>query len=122
MFVIKRSLKLNNNEATLMAKHAGFRRVVFNFGLSLRTRMYSDGKLSDSKAIDKVKKVLTNHVKKQPEFAWMNSGLAESTKTLLLTLKMRLVDIVPGKQVIQNSLAVAMVNLLQSIHPMEKFC
>jgi hypothetical protein len=34
--------------------------------------MYSEGKLSDSKAIDEVKKVLTNHVKKQPEFAWMN--------------------------------------------------
>ncbi|MDP8933425.1 MAG: helix-turn-helix domain-containing protein, partial [Cyanobacteriota bacterium] len=34
MFAIKRALKLNNNEATLMAKYAGFRRVVFNFGLS----------------------------------------------------------------------------------------
>lgn len=35
MFAVKRALKLNNNEATLMARHAGFRRVVFNFGLSL---------------------------------------------------------------------------------------
>jgi hypothetical protein len=35
MFAIKRSLKLNNREATLMAKHAGWRRVVFNMGLSL---------------------------------------------------------------------------------------
>ncbi|MEG4573818.1 hypothetical protein QUA56_14150 [Microcoleus sp. N3A4] len=25
MFAVKRSLKLNHNEATLMAKHAGFR-------------------------------------------------------------------------------------------------
>ena len=72
MFAVKRALKLNNNEATLMAKHAGFRRVVFNFGLSLRTQMYSEGKLSDSKVIGEVKKVLTNHLKKQPEFAWMN--------------------------------------------------
>jgi putative transposase len=72
VFAIKRALKLNNNEATLMAKHAGFRRVVFNFGLSLRTQMYSEGKLSDSKVINEIKKVLTNQVKKQPEFAWMN--------------------------------------------------
>ncbi|MCC3412173.1 MAG: helix-turn-helix domain-containing protein, partial [Microcoleus sp. PH2017_29_MFU_D_A] len=36
MFAVKRALKLNNTEATLMAKHAGFRRVVFNMGLSLR--------------------------------------------------------------------------------------
>ena len=47
MFAVKRALKLNNNEATFMAKHAGFRRVVFNFELSLRTQMYSEGKLSD---------------------------------------------------------------------------
>jgi len=72
MFAVKRSLKLNNNEAALMAKHAGFRRVVFNFWLSLQTQMYMGGKLSDWKAIAEFKKVLTNHVKKQPEFAWMN--------------------------------------------------
>ena len=69
MFALKRALKLNNNEATLMARHAGFRRVVFNFGLSLRTQMYSEGKFTDSKVINEVKKVLTNYVKKQPEFA-----------------------------------------------------
>jgi hypothetical protein len=28
-FAVKGALKLNNREATLMAKHAGFRRVVF---------------------------------------------------------------------------------------------
>ncbi len=87
MFAVKRSLKLNTNEATLMAKHAGFRRVVFNFGLSLRTRMYSDGKLSDSKAIDKVKKVLTNHVKKQPEFAWMNQLSSRVYQNAFIDLK-----------------------------------
>jgi putative transposase len=37
MFAIKRSLKLNNREATLMPKHAGLRLVVFNMGLSLQT-------------------------------------------------------------------------------------
>ncbi|WP_333067868.1 MULTISPECIES: helix-turn-helix domain-containing protein [unclassified Microcoleus] len=68
MFGVKRSLKFNNNEATLMAKHVGFRRIVFNFGLSLRTQIYSEGKLSDSKVLNEVKKVLTNHLKKQPKF------------------------------------------------------
>ena len=87
MFAIKRALKLNNNEATLMAKHAGFRRVVFNFGLSLRTQMYSEGKLSDSKVIDQVKKVLTNHVKKQPEFAWMNQLSSRVYQNALIDLK-----------------------------------
>ena len=68
MFAIKRSLKLNNREATLMAKHAGFRLIVFS-GLSLRTQMYDRVKLSDSKVINELKKVLTNHVKKQGGFA-----------------------------------------------------
>jgi putative transposase len=69
MFAIKRSLKLNNREATLMAKHAGLRRVVFNMGLSLQRRMYGRVKLSDSKVINELKKVLTNHIKKQGGFA-----------------------------------------------------
>ena len=87
MFAVKRALKLNNNEATLMAKHARFRRVVFNFGLSLRTQMYSEGKLSDSKAIGEVKKVLTNHLKKQPEFAWMNQLSSRVYQNALIDLK-----------------------------------
>jgi len=69
MFAIKRSLKLNNREATLMAKHTGLRQVVFNIGLSLRTQMYGRVKLSDSKVINELKKVLTNHLKKQGGFA-----------------------------------------------------
>ncbi|MEG3936333.1 MULTISPECIES: RNA-guided endonuclease TnpB family protein [unclassified Microcoleus] len=87
MFAVKRALKLNNNEATLMAKHAGFRRVVFNFGLSLRTQMYSEGKLTDSKVLNEVKKVLTNHVKKQPEFAWMNQLSSRVYQNALIDLK-----------------------------------
>ncbi len=70
-----------------MAKHAGFRRVVFNFGLSLRTQMYSEGKLSDSKVSGQVKKVLTNHVKKQPEFAWMNQLSSGVYQNALIDLK-----------------------------------
>lgn len=71
MFAIRRALKLNNLEATRMSKHAGFRRVVYNMGLSLRTQMYGETQLSDAKVIAGIKKVLTNHVKKRPEFAWM---------------------------------------------------
>src|SRR4028118_254048 len=70
-----------------MAKHAGFRGVVFNFGLSLRTQMYSEGKLSDSKVINEIKKVLTNHVKKKPEFAWMNQLSSRVYQNALIDLK-----------------------------------
>ena len=87
MFAVKGALKLNNNEATLMAKHAGFRRAVFNLGLSLRTQMYSEGKLSDSKALGDVKKVLTNHLKNQPEFAWMNQLSSRVYQNALIDLK-----------------------------------
>jgi len=86
MFAIKRSLKLNNREAT-MAKHAGLRRVVFNMGLSLQTRMYDRVKLSDSKVINELKKVLTNHVKKQPGFAWMNQVSSRVYQKALIYLK-----------------------------------
>ncbi len=87
MFAIKRALKLNNKEATLMAKHAGFRRVVFNFGLSLRTQMYGEGKFTDSKVLNEVKKVLTNHVKKKPEFDWMNQLSSRVYQNALIALK-----------------------------------
>jgi putative transposase len=87
MFAIKRSLKLNNREATLMAKHAGLRRVVFNMGLSLQTRMYGRVKLSDSKVINELKKVLTNHVKKQGGFAWMNQLSSRVYQNTLSELK-----------------------------------
>jgi putative transposase len=87
MFAITRSLKLNNREATLMAKHAGLRRVVFNMGLSLQARMYGRVKLSDSKVINELKKVLTNHVKKQPGFAWMNQLSSRVYQKALIDLK-----------------------------------
>jgi len=87
MFAVKRALKLNNAEATLMAKHAGFRRVVFNFGLNLRTQMYGEGKFTDSKILNEVKKVLTNYVKKQPEFGWMNQLSSRVYQNALIDLK-----------------------------------
>src|SRR4028118_1084434 len=87
MFAVKRALKLNNAEATLMAKHAGFRRVVFNFGLNLRTQMYGEGKFTDSKILNEVKKVLTNYVKKHPEFDWMNQLSSRVYQNALIDLK-----------------------------------
>ena len=86
MFAIKRALKLNNREATLMAKHAGFRLIVFS-GLSLRTQMYGRVKLSDSKGINELKKVLTNHVKKQPGLAGMNQLSSRVYQNALIDLK-----------------------------------
>jgi putative transposase len=86
MFAIKRALKLNNREATLMAKHAGFRLVVFS-GLSLQTRMYGRVKLSDSKVINQLHKVLTNHVKKQPGLAGMNQLSSRVYQKALIDLK-----------------------------------
>lgn len=87
MFALKRSLKLNNKEATLMAKHAGFRPVVFNLGLSLRTQMYGERQFTDSKVINEFKKVLTNYVKKQPEFDWMNQLSSRVYQNALIDLK-----------------------------------
>jgi putative transposase len=86
MFAIKGALKLNNRKATLMAKHAGFRLVVFS-GLSLRTQMYGRVKLSDWKGINQLKKVLTNHVKKQPGLAGMNQLSSRLYQNALIDLK-----------------------------------
>jgi putative transposase len=87
MFAIKRALQLNNREATLRAKHAGLRRVVFNMGLSLQTRMYGRVKLSDSKMINALKRFLTNNVKKQGGFTWMNQLSSRVYQNTLIDLK-----------------------------------
>ena len=87
MFAIKRSLKLNNREATLMATYAGLRRVVFNVGLSLQTRMYGHVKLSDSTVINELKKVLTNHIKKQGGFDWMDQVFSRVYQNASIDLK-----------------------------------
>ena len=70
-----------------MAKHAGLRLVVFKMGLSLRTQMYGRVKLGDSTVINELKKVLTNHVKKQPGFAWMNQVSSGVYQKALIDLK-----------------------------------
>ncbi len=49
--------------------------------------MYSEGQFTDSKVLNEVKKVLTNHVKKQPEFAWMNQLSSRVYQNALIDLK-----------------------------------
>ena len=74
MFSLKRELKLNNKEKTLMAQHPGFSRFVYNYGLALMRMIdHQEIKGSSSKKIDTIKKLFTNYTKKQPEFAWCNN-------------------------------------------------
>lgn len=73
MFAIKRELKLNNKEKTLMAKHAGYSRWIYNYGLSIMDDLdHKTYKGSSSKKISLIKKILTNYTKKQPEYSWTN--------------------------------------------------
>ncbi len=72
MFAIKRELKLNNKQQTLMAKHSGFSRLVYNYGLSLYSQLdHNEFKGVATKKIGAIKKVLTNYTSTKPEFAWM---------------------------------------------------
>jgi len=63
---IRTKLKLNNTQATLMAKHAGYSRWVYNWGLRLWSEGYKDGLKPSANVL---KKLFTNHVK--PLFPWM---------------------------------------------------
>lgn len=68
-----------------MAQHAGFSRLVYNYGLSLFWQSVWGGcKASDSKRLQAIKKCLTNVTKKRSEFAWMNNL---SSKVYQSTLK-----------------------------------
>lgn len=60
-------LKLNDRQATLMAKHAGYARFVFNWGLRLWRSAYEEGLKPN---INSIKKVFTNYVK--PQYPWMS--------------------------------------------------
>jgi putative transposase len=64
---IKTKLKLNNYQVTLMAKHAGFSRWVYNWGLRLWSEGYKEGLKPSANTL---KKLFTNHVK--PQFSWMS--------------------------------------------------
>ena len=73
MYAIKLELKLNNKERSLLAGCAGFKRVVYNFGLDLlRNSWQFEGiKASDCKRLVAIKKILTNDVMSRPEYGWM---------------------------------------------------
>lgn len=75
MYAIKRELKLNNKEKSLMCGIAGFKRFVYNYCLDLLRASWSfeDIKASDSKRIDTIKKVFTQFTMQKPEFAWMKN-------------------------------------------------
>lgn len=64
---IKTKLNLNNYQVTVMAKHAGFSRWVYNWGLRLWSEGYKEGLKPSAHAL---KKLFTNHVK--PQFSWMS--------------------------------------------------
>ena len=65
---VKTKLKLNNCQSTLMAKHAGFARWVYNWGLRLWREGYLEGLKPSANTL---KKLFTNYVK--PHFLWMST-------------------------------------------------
>ncbi len=82
MYALKLELKLNNKERSLMARCAGYARFVYNYGLNMingtqaMTKINKRGQefsLSYNQPINEAKKVFTNYVKKQPEYAWTHN-------------------------------------------------
>jgi len=73
MYAIKREVKLNNKEASLMRGIAGFKRYVYNYCIDLLVGSwkFEDIKVSDSKRIDAIKKIFTQVTMQKPENAWM---------------------------------------------------
>ena len=71
MYAIKLELKLNNKQRSKLAGCAGFKRVVYNFGLELVKQSWSfdDIKAGDAKRIDAAKKILTNEVMQLAEYS-----------------------------------------------------
>jgi putative transposase len=75
MYSLKLELKLNNKECSKLAGCAGFARFVYNFGLSMLTSSwgFEEIKAGDSKRLSAIEKVFTNHVKTNPDYAWMKN-------------------------------------------------
>lgn len=75
MYAIKRELKLNKVETSLMRGNAGFKREVYNFGLDLIKASwgFAEIKATDGKRIDTIKKVFTQVTMQKPEYAWMRN-------------------------------------------------
>lgn len=82
MYALKLELKLNNKERSILAQCAGYARFVDNYGLNMvngtscLTKVNKRGQqvnYSYKQRINEAKKVFTNYVKKQPEYAWTNN-------------------------------------------------
>jgi putative transposase len=88
MFAIKRELKLNKVETSLMRGCAGFKRFVYNFGLELLTTswQFEDIKKSDNKRIDAIKKILTGMMD-EPEYQWMRKYPSTIYQSAFIDLK-----------------------------------
>ena len=73
MYSLKRELKLNNKEVSLMRGCSGFKRWVYNWALSVikASWEFESVKATDSTRIDAAKKVFTNLVMQYPEHKWM---------------------------------------------------
>lgn len=73
MYAVKRELKLNNKERSLMRGIAGFKRFVYNYALDLITASWDfyGIKAGDSKRLDAIKKVLTQVTMRKSEYGWM---------------------------------------------------
>ncbi|XWK90703.1 MAG: transposase [Phormidium sp.] len=89
MYAIKRELKLNNKEISLMRGMAGFRRFVYNFGLDMLVGSWSfEGvNLSDSTRIDSIKQVFTQVIMKTPEYAWTKQYPSTGYQSAFIDLK-----------------------------------
>ena len=72
MFAVKRELKLNKVETSLLRGNAGFKRFVYNFGLELLTASwkFADIKASDNRRLDAIKQILTLMMD-EPQYQWM---------------------------------------------------
>ncbi len=89
MYALKRELKLNKVETSLMRGCAGFKRFVYNFGLEMLVASWElqDVKASDSKRIDAIKKVFTQVTIALPEYAWMKSYPSTVYQSAFIDLK-----------------------------------
>ncbi|GGA49675.1 hypothetical protein CYANOKiyG1_68900 [Okeania sp. KiyG1] len=85
---IRTKLKLNNQQKTLLAQHAGYSRWVYNWGLSLWNAAYQDGyKPNISCGMlrkRKLREVFTNHTK--PLYPWMKNLSSKVYQYALINL------------------------------------
>jgi putative transposase len=89
MYAIKRELKLNKVETSLLRGNAGFKRWVYNFGLDLVQASWEfvDIQASDAKRIDAIKKVFTQVTMQKPENVWMKKYPSTVYQSAFIDLK-----------------------------------